>query len=173
MIERVSETELRFTGQTGTQGFHTRSAAFLVRWTAGLDATLEVVAPRGTATLDCRPRNATNLIKLCTLGVRPGETVRITAKGRDALLAIYGASRALEEEPPPVGPVSSWTNLDRLRVEEWVRRLERGMPPDEALAEELLWWLKVTSKPHRSPAELAEMDRRMQVMLTNGREESA
>ena len=145
MIEQVSETTLLFTGETDTYGLHTRSAALVIRWTAGLDAHVTVErldghqAGKGMS-FACKPPSTGSFILLSSMGVRPGERLKFTARGPDARAALYGIKRALEEEPPP---------NNEQRLVEWWGRVRGGVPEGADLAEldeELNWMVAVSAR---------------------------
>jgi phosphotransferase system HPr-like phosphotransfer protein len=172
MIERVSATKLVFTGETGSHGLHTRSAAFLVRWVAGLDASVEVVrvggARPGRVSFWCSPASAVPFVKLSALGAGPGGRLEISATGPDAERAIDGAERALSEEPPTaLYPGAPYGPREQETLEAWKARITRGMPADEDLEEELHWWLCMVSKPDLTAAERAYLDRRVGAILAS------
>ena len=151
MLERESETSLVFVGETKLRGLHARSASYIVRWTAGLDATLRVTRiakdgaeEKGGCWFGCRPPSARNFLRLVAMGTRAGETLRITAEGPDASKALDGVERALAVEPkphqtPPIPPGEVARQiLNRLAGRDpeeirWDRPLREGMPHNPEL----------------------------------------
>jgi phosphotransferase system HPr-like phosphotransfer protein len=161
VIEETSEGTLLFTGEDGTRGLHTRSAALLVRWTAGLDARLKIRIRGGEGVaFRCDPPAPGAFVWLCGMGVRPGETLEISAEGPDAERALYGARRALQEEPPP-SPRRSPEEYERLL--RWDARARDGMRRDaalETLEGELQLWLRARTRRRRTPKEQRDFQRR-------------
>lgn len=163
MIERLSETRLVFVGETGTRGLHSRNAAFLTRWVAGLDASMDVSRDGRRVSFRCSPPSAVPFLKLAGMGAKPGGRVTITASGPDARRAIDGAARALEEEPPVVS--GSYGPHERQRMEDWRERITRGIPANRELEEEMDWWLYMTSLPDLTAEKKRDLDRRAAEIL--------
>jgi phosphocarrier protein HPr len=70
-------------------GLHARSAASLVKTAARFEASI-------TLRLKGRPANARSLMELLRLGARQGDSIHITATGRDAFAALNGIKTLVE-----------------------------------------------------------------------------
>ncbi len=146
MLEQVDENTVIFTGSPGEPGLHARSAAFLVRWTAGLDARIEVrrLDPKKKLllTFACSPASTGNFLLLSSLGVPEGERLKFTARGPDAKAAAFGIRQALREEPPITLPPAELTDADKEKLRAWAARILEGAPEgDEEFVEELEEWM--------------------------------
>lgn len=85
-------------------GLDPRSAANLVRSTAGLAARIKAKREGKEVTFVCEPPSPGALLRLMALGARPGESVEFSAEGPDAGEAIGRVEKAFSgEEPPPAG----------------------------------------------------------------------
>ncbi len=135
-----------------------RSAAHLVRWTAGLRA--RITARRVNRTGErigeetafvCDPPSPGALLRLIGLGVQPGERVVISAEGPDAGEAIRRAKGVLSRDPPMPGAQEAF------RVW-WDAKMREGMPPvDAELERALCWWVAATTVANPSEEMQAEM----------------
>lgn len=109
-----------------------RSAAHLVRWTAGLQARIKarMVNEAGERVGEetafvCAPPSPGAFLRLAALRVRPCERVEITAEGPDAQEAIRRVEKALSSE-------------------------EQAPPVDVELERALRWWVAVCADPNPS-----------------------
>lgn len=107
MVERISDTSLLFVGETGKTGLHARSSAHLIRWTAGLDARLTITSRKKRLTFTCNPPSPGNFYRLSAMGVRPGETVEISAEGPMRRKRSTGRLVRSRKSPRPARPSKS------------------------------------------------------------------